>query len=64
MKTLYLDRFVAAALKAMGVNPNSLDNEVTGDDLRAIAAMMDIANARKAEREKEQELKVLVEKLG
>lgn len=63
MKTLYLNEFVTAGLNAIGIKPHSLDDKVTGNDLRAIAAMLDIAKARKAEREKAQELKVPAEKL-
>ena len=49
METLYLGGFCSAAFKAMGKSTNSLSDDVTGDDLRAIAEMIDIATARKKE---------------
>ncbi len=58
MKTLYLSGFCDSALKAIGKTTNSLSDEVNGDDLRAIAEMIDIATARKKEIEIERINKV------
>lgn len=62
MKTLYLDGFCSAALKAIGKNTNSLSDEVNGDDLRAIASMLDIAIARKKEIELESKVNLVENK--
>ncbi len=53
MKTLYLNSFLMAALEAMGKKTSSLDDEIDGDDLRAVAQMLDIALIRKKEIELE-----------
>jgi hypothetical protein len=47
MKTLYLAAFCNAALEAFGKKAHSLDDDVTGNDLRAIAKMIDIAEIHK-----------------
>ena len=47
MKTLYFNTFCNAALEVMGKKTHSLDDEVNGDDLRAIAEMIDIAESRR-----------------
>jgi hypothetical protein len=53
MKTLYLSGFLMAALEAMGKKTSSLSDEIDGDDLRAVAQMLDIALMRKREIEVE-----------
>ena len=58
MKTLYLYGFSSAFLKAIGKDTNSLKDDVNGDDLRAMASMLDIAIARKKEIELERANKV------
>jgi hypothetical protein len=47
MKTLYLTGFCNAGLVAMGKRENSLDDDVTGDDLRVLASMLDAAELHK-----------------
>ncbi len=52
MKTLYLSDFIRGALAALQIRENSLDAEINGNDLRAIAKMLDVAEKRKAKKEK------------